>query len=451
MNTRGRPRHPEVLTPRQQEVLALLRRGLTNEEIARELNISADGVKFHVSDILRRLHVESRHEAAAWQPEPARPRWALLLAPIAAIKKLHLGALGYAAAAVITGGAAIGVALLVWGVVRTSDPGAQEQLKTVILVNTKSEVASRVVEDSNQNGVSGEGDVLTSAAAMSLIPWSDPTKEIVLVTAKDGAFSFTDLPAGAYTIRLAWPTGFVGNVTADDLPFILRAAFQVMTDGEVVVPSPFPETWPGLPLEKFDPVHDRTLLGPLPATILVKYIDPRLSAILPGTSGRAYVGTVDVAAALIAQSTPPPTSEPLARWASAEFKVELSIPASWRPDDTYSFDGVVTRYSDQTGPNGRFASVGAVSAPGLDYAVDSTAHHILRPYGANPVIRDLSIPAGAAKLILPDPASPELNEAAVLLLYPVPVQFGSSFFQFFELHAQPQDIVAIAESLRLAP
>jgi DNA-binding CsgD family transcriptional regulator len=120
MNTRGRPRHPEVLTPRQQEVLALLRRGLTNEEIARELNISPDGVKFHVSDILRRLHVESRHEAAAWQPEPVRPRWAMLLAPIFAIKKLHLGAVGYAVAAAITGAAAVGVALLVWGVMRTS-------------------------------------------------------------------------------------------------------------------------------------------------------------------------------------------------------------------------------------------------------------------------------------------------------------------------------------------
>ncbi len=165
---------------------------------------------------------------------------------------------------------------------------------------TKATISSRVVEDSNRNGVSDAGDVLTSAAPMVLVPWSDPSKEITLITAKDGAFSFTDLPSDSYTIRIAWPTGFVGNVTADDLPNILRVAFRVTSDGKIDVPSPFPDTWPGIPLEKFDPVHDRTILGALPDTILVNYLDPRLSAILPGTgeTGPVYVGAVDVAKAL---------------------------------------------------------------------------------------------------------------------------------------------------------
>jgi DNA-binding CsgD family transcriptional regulator len=69
MVRRGRPPYPDVLTPRQQEVLSLVRRGLSNEEIARELGISADGAKFHVSEILSRLGVNSRHEAARWRPE----------------------------------------------------------------------------------------------------------------------------------------------------------------------------------------------------------------------------------------------------------------------------------------------------------------------------------------------------------------------------------------------
>jgi DNA-binding CsgD family transcriptional regulator len=69
MARRGRPPYPDVLTPRQQEVLSLVRRGLSNEEIARELGISADGAKFHVSEILSRLGVNSRHEAARWRPE----------------------------------------------------------------------------------------------------------------------------------------------------------------------------------------------------------------------------------------------------------------------------------------------------------------------------------------------------------------------------------------------
>jgi DNA-binding CsgD family transcriptional regulator/Tol biopolymer transport system component len=65
---RGRPPHPELLTPREQEVLAYLRDGLTNAEIAVRLRISPDGVKYHVSEILSKLGVSSRQEAAAWQP-----------------------------------------------------------------------------------------------------------------------------------------------------------------------------------------------------------------------------------------------------------------------------------------------------------------------------------------------------------------------------------------------
>ncbi len=51
MGRRGRPRHPDILTPREWEVLALLREGLSNPEIAERLGISRDGVKFHVSEI----------------------------------------------------------------------------------------------------------------------------------------------------------------------------------------------------------------------------------------------------------------------------------------------------------------------------------------------------------------------------------------------------------------
>ena len=74
---RGRPRHPDVLTPRQWEVLRLVREGLSNEEIARRLGISTDGAKFHVSEILSKLGVTSRREAARWdedhEPQTTRP------------------------------------------------------------------------------------------------------------------------------------------------------------------------------------------------------------------------------------------------------------------------------------------------------------------------------------------------------------------------------------------
>jgi len=55
-----------ALTPRQREVLDLIGQGYTNAEIAARLGVSLEGAKHHVSEILSRLGVESREEAAEW-------------------------------------------------------------------------------------------------------------------------------------------------------------------------------------------------------------------------------------------------------------------------------------------------------------------------------------------------------------------------------------------------
>ena len=64
----------EELTPREWEVLALVREGLTNEQIASRLGISRDGVKYHVSEILGKLGMEDRIEAARWYDRQTRQR-----------------------------------------------------------------------------------------------------------------------------------------------------------------------------------------------------------------------------------------------------------------------------------------------------------------------------------------------------------------------------------------
>jgi DNA-binding CsgD family transcriptional regulator len=69
MARRGRPRHPDVLTPRQREVLGLVREGLTNPQIASRLGISPDGAKWHVKEIIERLGVTTRREAARWEEQ----------------------------------------------------------------------------------------------------------------------------------------------------------------------------------------------------------------------------------------------------------------------------------------------------------------------------------------------------------------------------------------------
>ena len=53
------------LTPRQLEVLKLISRGYSNEEIAEQLDVRPNTVKFHISEIFRRLGVRNRIEAIA--------------------------------------------------------------------------------------------------------------------------------------------------------------------------------------------------------------------------------------------------------------------------------------------------------------------------------------------------------------------------------------------------
>lgn len=56
----------EPLTPREQEVLALIAAGATNQEIADRLVVSIKTVKSHVSNILSKLQLQSRYEAALY-------------------------------------------------------------------------------------------------------------------------------------------------------------------------------------------------------------------------------------------------------------------------------------------------------------------------------------------------------------------------------------------------
>jgi DNA-binding NarL/FixJ family response regulator len=57
------------LTEREQDVLKLIANGMTNSQIAEELVITENTVKGHVSNILSKLHLDDRTQAAvyAWQ------------------------------------------------------------------------------------------------------------------------------------------------------------------------------------------------------------------------------------------------------------------------------------------------------------------------------------------------------------------------------------------------
>lgn len=64
---RQRPAGPSLddLSEREVEVLALAARGMTNSQIAQQLGVSENTVKFHLQNIYQKLHVNNRTEATS--------------------------------------------------------------------------------------------------------------------------------------------------------------------------------------------------------------------------------------------------------------------------------------------------------------------------------------------------------------------------------------------------
>lgn len=91
----------EKLSPRQREVLQLIARGLTNQEIGDVLGISGETVRTHVAALLIRLEVTNRTEAAAahleWEASVAGVARVLVRPAIAVLPVVPLGAGGRAA------------------------------------------------------------------------------------------------------------------------------------------------------------------------------------------------------------------------------------------------------------------------------------------------------------------------------------------------------------------
>jgi DNA-binding NarL/FixJ family response regulator len=65
------PADPELdqLTSREQEVLRLIARGYSYKEVAARLHLSVKTIETHVSAVLRKLQLSSRHQLTAWANE----------------------------------------------------------------------------------------------------------------------------------------------------------------------------------------------------------------------------------------------------------------------------------------------------------------------------------------------------------------------------------------------
>jgi len=68
--TRGRPRHPDVLTPAEWLVVNAVRHGLSNRVIAWRRGISIDALKYHVENAMDKLGLKDRAALKHWQGVP---------------------------------------------------------------------------------------------------------------------------------------------------------------------------------------------------------------------------------------------------------------------------------------------------------------------------------------------------------------------------------------------
>ncbi|MGH2381415.1 MAG: VOC family protein [Candidatus Limnocylindria bacterium] len=66
---RGRPPHPDLLTPAEWRVLDMLRHGMSRGEIARRRGTSIDAVKYHLANLSGKLSVSAR-ELRRWPGIP---------------------------------------------------------------------------------------------------------------------------------------------------------------------------------------------------------------------------------------------------------------------------------------------------------------------------------------------------------------------------------------------
>ena len=70
VSSEGQKLSPAKLTRRELEIVSLIRAGLSNKEISRRLNIGVATTKSHVHNVLNKLNLNRRGQAANWMRTP---------------------------------------------------------------------------------------------------------------------------------------------------------------------------------------------------------------------------------------------------------------------------------------------------------------------------------------------------------------------------------------------
>ncbi|MEX0784395.1 MAG: helix-turn-helix transcriptional regulator [Dehalococcoidia bacterium] len=165
----------EDLTDTQRRVLDLIAQGKTNHEIGQALGITLDGAKYHVTEILNKLGVDSREEAAA------------LVAPERGVRSFvqRVASRRVVAAAAAVGAIAVGLALVLAFLSDGEEAGPVPAIQAAFLAG---EFDPEGVDRTKQIVVvDGDGNTrdLGKPAEYAAIEWS-PDGRKLLALALDG-------------------------------------------------------------------------------------------------------------------------------------------------------------------------------------------------------------------------------------------------------------------------
>jgi DNA-binding CsgD family transcriptional regulator len=223
MGKRGRRPYPGLLTEREQEILALIRGGLSNPEIADRLTIARETVKWHVSEILSKLGVETREEAAASEWEEmgiAKRNGAFVGVPLL----LRL------AAATLVAGTVASVAVLGWAVVQTSGDGVDDQ--------SVAEAAAKG-DRSNQQAISLQSATPTrrnSDPTLTPTPTPDGDAPIIFVLP---SWILTPTPSAQSEVEVS-----ASPPSTEEESFVPTPTAQALPDKPTLTPTATPVTTP---------------------------------------------------------------------------------------------------------------------------------------------------------------------------------------------------------------
>jgi DNA-binding CsgD family transcriptional regulator len=235
---RGRPRHQDVLTPREWQVLDLLRQGLTNDQIAAGLGISLDTAKFHVSEILTKLGVQTRQQAAAWQGRPrgipATGLPAAIAGKIGALSPLKL------AGAAVIAAAALGLAALAAGLLLAdSGPPAEDASSDV---DTGDEALDAIIEsllNDDASQLAGRFDGLIASEGVFNVGGVGPPN----LPSTDWTARLAAAERSLYAAFQADPQQDENRPWSRDVPFIRSACGPRGTPGCLDDPADYPAVY----------------------------------------------------------------------------------------------------------------------------------------------------------------------------------------------------------------